>query len=457
MKKNDLAETKPSEVMKMNRRTLMRYGLLGTVFVATGCGGFDGRPDPPNAPSIFSPPWRGEEELPSSWELVGDPSPSQYLTPQRMKVMPAQKDGMKGLRFSGKSAPLHFDFFANSYGKEVSLYDLYPSSKCPFGIDESLDVGPSHYALGIPDRAAEGIVPAVDELWALNMIPFGVTIEGTLIDPSGPWYDGGAPDPQNPFDRKCSGWEYDPIAPLVAELVGVVPEVRGHCQPGQSNQPGSDGLFHYHGYPYLMIANMKKAYGSIPSPLLIGYSGDGYPIYDCFVPGSCRENGKDLYLYSGYVLKSGTRKASSRTNPNLTPSGAYSGIYVQDFEHDPHQKRLQIEATIAQTGQYHKLTKLMLSSGSSEYALLDKRNGILSSSIGIKSSQGLKEYQGSVYFYVLTRDWPEVPRYFSTLPSESFRNIIPLVRGGRPARIQLYDNAPSGLECVHDWHGRGKY
>jgi hypothetical protein len=351
--------------------------------------------------------------------------------------------------FSGRAAPLGIMIDPRT-AREVHIYDYFPNKHDPFGINAGLELGESGYELKTIDRALSGIIPsAADAPWALNMIPFGVASDGSMIDPSGPWYDGGAADPNNPFDRNCTGWEYEVLHPVVRQLVGMPDAAPGHVQSG--------GLFHYHGYPELLIANLRaKTPASLQSSgaMAVGFSADGYPIIDYVIGAATPQQGPALFLFSAYVLREGARSALERTNPAYTPSCKYDGLYVQDYVFDPNRKAAQIEDALAARGEYEGMRADDVRAGRAAYVLLDERNGYVLRG----PRQTLKGYPAAHYAYVLTPDWPQVPRMFAFEPDESFRQIIPFETMQGPAgRKTLYDNCPSQLRDVHVWEGRSPH
>jgi hypothetical protein len=334
-------------------------------------------------------------------------------------------------------------------GQDVNIYQYFPNPNDPFAIDSSRQLGVGGFGLQTIDRALTGVIPSPgDAPWALNMIPFGVALDGSLIDPSGPWYDGGPADPKNPFDRNCTGWEYEVLSPTVRRLVGVPDVVPGHVQPG--------GLFHYHGYPDLLIANLRVRERAMAAPsrtTVAGFSGDGYPIIDYVIGAQAPGGPPSLFLFSGYVLRDGGRAAQDRTNPAYTPSGNHDGLYVEDHVFDPNRKATQIDAALARSGEYHGLKADDLRAGRASYALLDPLNGIVLRG----PNQVLGGYPPAHYAYVLTPDWPETPRLFAFEPDESFKRIIPFQRMLRRGRKALYDNCSSELSSIHVWGQRAPY
>ncbi len=338
--------------------------------------------------------------------------------------------------FSGQAAPEDVEV-ALANGERRNLSSLFPNPNDPFGINSALELGEGGLNLSVVVRSG---VPSGDP-WALNMVPFGVSLDGVLLDPSGPWFDGGAPDPRNPFDRACSGWEYDPLFPVVARLVGLPLEVRGHVQPGPGERPGSLGTFHYHGAPVRFLSRLRLALGEQSAPTIVGYAADGWPIIDAFLPGAPK-----VHLFSGWVLREGARRAHPHTNPALTPSGDHDGTFVQDWEYEPTRKRALIHAALDRQGEWNGLRREDLDAGKATFQLADAFNGVT---------------LPSGWVYVLTPDWPEVPRWFVAEPSPSFRAIIPLDTppgvSGPPTRRALYDACDATLADVHLWSGRRPY
>jgi hypothetical protein len=385
--------------------------------------------------------------------------PIEHVPPQRLHTeVTRASDGSFLRSFSGAAAPQNLEFLDAARDTRRRVHDLFPNDHCPFAIDTAKQLGPEGYALTVVDRTLAGLAPtALDAVWPLNMVPFGVAIDGAIIDPSGPWYDGGPADPNNPFDRACSGWEYDPIFPSVADLVGVSSEVRGHVQPGPGGRPGSAGLFHYHGTPAVMLDNLRGMLTEDErrQALVVGYSADGFWILDSVIPAPATVSGKRLHLFSGYVLRQGTRAAVPHTNPALVPAGTYDGTFVQDWRFDPEEKRLLIESALRDRGEYYGLGRTEIEAGRAEFAVLDERNGLVTDRIL------LRDAPERTYVYVLTPDMPQLPRWFAFEPSPSFRqNLIPFEAPagiGPPGRRQLYQACSADLADVHRWSGREPY
>lgn len=386
-------------------------------------------------------PSRGSEPDPirlMSWKLEVDPV-----------------DGRSIRRFAGRAAPTEI-LTDPETGVRVRIRDLFPGRAAPFPIDDRLQLGDGGWGLRCVDRAGMGLSPSHDNAaWAMNMIPFGVLLDGSIIDPSGPWYDGGAADPRNPFDRSCTGWEYEVMHPAVSAVVGIPAAIPGHVQPS--------GMFHYHGYPALLVAALRdhaRATGRHGGPLLLGFSADGFPILDHRWRES--RDGHRHFRFSSYVLRDGPREALPLTNPERPPPGAFDGLFVQDYAFDPQRKRARIEAALERGETYCGLTARDMRLGRASYALLDRYNGGF--------FRELEGYGGDVWGYALTPDWPMIPRLFAFEPDISFRNIIPFearrsaalgrisrALGLNPGRRALYDNCPASLQDMRAWHGRPRY
>lgn len=350
--------------------------------------------------------------------------------PDRMVSTVVWQDGRPLRRFSGAAAPPE-NLRDPRSGTLVRYHAAFPNPQDPFAIDTGLRLGPEGLGLQTQDRGLDGRLPEDAAPWRLNMVPFGVARDGVILDPSGPWYDGGPADPNNPFDRACSGWEYEVTDPRVAALVGMPEVIRGHVQPS--------GMFHYHGYPAPMIAALRAV--TPETPLVVGYAADGYPILDHHLTGP---DGRRVLCVSGYVLRAGPRHSVPRTNPGLVPEGAFDGLFVQDYIYDPEAKRaLLAQARAEGVGWFgHTLPD------DAAIHVLDRRNGLV---LGA-ALDPLPGYPHPHYTYVLTPDWPEIPRLFAFEPDDSFKAIIPLERSGLGARIAalLGQDGAQGRRALYD-------
>ena len=391
---------------------------------------------------------------------VTTPPPPLGSGAQRLRTSVTRTpDGTITRLFTGRSAPDNVLVPDPTSAGEIALYDLFPNDRCPFAIDQARELGPGGYALETPDRTLMGILPVEgDEPWALNMIPCGVAADGVILDPSGPWYDGGPADPHNPFDRACSGWEYDPLFPSVGDLLGVPADVRGHVQPAPGGRPGSEGQFHYHGTPRVLVANLRAAQTAEERSraLVTGYSADGYWILDAIVPRAASRSGRRLHLVSGYVLREGPRARVPHTHPDFVPPDRHDGTIVQDWIFDPDRKRALVAAALRNTGEYEGLQAADVDAGLAEVVVLDALNGLRTRALALPS-----EVPEDSYAYAMTPDWPEIPRWLAYQPSPSFRtNLIPFSSPdgrGPPGRDQLYAACEADAGDVHVRAGRDPY
>ena len=200
---------------------------------------------------------------------------------------------------------------------------------------------------------------AAEKPTPLRMWLFGVAVNGVPFDPSGPFWsaDGN------------SGWQFEVLHPANAVALGIDCN-RAHTQ--------GRGAYHYHGLPTGLLWELTAAAPDLPLHLL-GYAGDGFPIYGPECPGDPSDvKSKTCRLRSSYRLRQGQRKNG--------PKGRFDGTYVEDFEYVP------------------------------EYGDLDECNG---------RTGPTAEYPEGTYYYVLTDEFPFVPRLFHGKPDASFRHGPP--------------------------------
>ncbi|MBI4752737.1 MAG: YHYH protein [Acidobacteria bacterium] len=156
-----------------------------------------------------------------------------------------------------------------------------------------------------------------------------------------------------------SGWQYEALSGKVK--LGM-DHHHAHVQPG--------GTYHYHGIPTGLVAQLRKG----TQMVLIGYAADGFPIYSQFGYSNPTDpNSPVKELNSSYRLKPGTRPDG--------PGGAYDGTFVQDWEYVP---------------------------GAGDLDQCNGRTGIT------------PEYPTGTYYYVVTADYPFIPRLFRGTPDPSF-------------------------------------
>lgn len=175
-------------------------------------------------------------------------------------------------------------------------------------------------------------------------------------------------------DNMDSGWHYE--AKGDAFSLGLDTN-NGHVQP--------NGAYHYHGIPVALLTRLS---GGKPQLTLLGWAADGFPIYGQWGYQDPKDaTSKVVALKSSYQLKKG-----SRPTANGQPGGTYDGVFVEDFEY------------VAGRGD------------------LDECSG----RFGVTP-----EFPAGTYYYVLTEDFPFIPRFFRGTPDASFaRRGGPEGRGG---------------------------
>ena len=178
-----------------------------------------------------------------------------------------------------------------------------------------------------------------------------------------------------PFDpgaaewwRGDHDWQYEPLGGAVD--LGLDAN-HAHVQP--------TGSYHYHGLP----TGLLEARKSDDRPMtLLGYAADGYPIYGPLGPSDAADiESEPKRLTSSYRLRKGTRP-----DGRDGPGGVYDGSFVQDWEH------------VAGAGD------------------LDEFNGRVGPT---------PEYPEGTFHYIITDDFPLIPRLFRGEPDASFERRRP--------------------------------
>ena len=231
---------------------------------------------------------------------------------------------------------------------------------------------------------------------------FRVTLQPRLTGQSQPTgrYTFGVAINGVPFDPgSAEYWKSDRSTGWRMEALNVpgklgIDHHNAHVQP--------TGAYHYHGLPHGLLEGTSP---NQHSPL-IGYAADGFPIYARY---SYRESDNPRSaireLTSSYVLKTGNRKSSD-------PHGRYDGTYNRDYRY--------------QAG----------------HGDLDECNG---------RSGVTPDYPDGTYYYVITADYPYVPRCFRGTPDDSFRKqgIGRQRPGNRPHGRTHHDSHPSHHPIRH--------
>ncbi len=189
---------------------------------------------------------------------------------------------------------------------------------------------------------------------------FGVLLNGVELDPVA-----AEPFPHQGVMSPNVNWEWNLEAGNV--LIGLDCN-NAHVQPS--------GKYHYHGSPMLFLEKLNISTNQMT---LIGYAADGFPIYYKYAYSSASDNSSSVVgMTSSYRLKSGNRPGDGVT----APCDVYNGIYSNDYEY------------------VDGLGTLDEANG---------RNGVT------------PEYPSGTYYYVLTDNFPSIPRYFRGTPSNNFK------------------------------------
>lgn len=148
-------------------------------------------------------------------------------------------------------------------------------------------------------------------------------------------------------DDRDSGWQEDPFVTL-----------RGFDNSNAHVQP--TGLYHYHGVPEQLL-EARGDDGDSHSPI-VAFASDGFPVYGHHLYEDAEDATSDIVTFvSSYDLKDGTRPDG--------PGGSYDGTYNEDYEYVGGD--------------------------------LDECNG----RYGVTP-----EFSDGTYYYVLTDDFPYIPR-----------------------------------------------
>lgn len=189
---------------------------------------------------------------------------------------------------------------------------------------------------------------------------FGILLNGVELDPVA-----AEPFPHEGPMSSNVNWEWN----LEAINVRIGLDCNNaHVQP--------TGKYHYHGPPTLYLEELDIVSNKMS---LIGYSADGFPIYYKYAYENASDNTSAIVaMSSSYQLKSGNRPGDGIS----APCDVFNGVYSNDYEF--------IEGL----------------------GILDEANG----RTGVTP-----EYPDGTYYYVITEEFPSIPRYFKGTPSNDFK------------------------------------
>ena len=185
---------------------------------------------------------------------------------------------------------------------------------------------------------------------------FGVALNGVKLEPTAAEFFGGRTENMNPE------WTLEALS----TNVNLGDDCNNaHVQP--------TGEYHYHGTPSELVKDVK---GNAMQQ--VGWAADGFPIYYKYgYEDPLDAKSEIIELVSSYQLKKGNRSGDGKT----APDGKHDGTYVRDFEF------------------IENLGNLDIANG---------RFGVT------------PEFPSGTYYYVITDDFPSLPRYFVGTPSKDF-------------------------------------
>jgi len=211
---------------------------------------------------------------------------------------------------------------------------------------------------------------------------FGVALNGVKLEPTAAEFFGGRGRNMN------SNWTLEALS----TNVNLGDDCNNaHVQP--------TGEYHYHGTPWEYIKSVDGK-----QMKQVGWAADGFPIYYKYGYSDANDATSEVKeLISSYQLRKGNRPGDGKT----APDGKYDGTYVRDFEF--------IE-------------------GLGDLDIANGRYGVT------------PEFPEGTYYYMITDDFPSLPRYFVGTPSEDFAVGGGILgnRGQRMARNRFENNQRQG-------------
>ncbi|MEC8650380.1 MAG: YHYH protein [Verrucomicrobiota bacterium] len=155
---------------------------------------------------------------------------------------------------------------------------------------------------------------------------------------------------------------------MTSKMARALDANHAHVQPS--------GAYHYHGVPSGLISRLTEDSRSM---VLIGWAADGFPIYSFNgYKDSFDSNSPLVELRASYQIRKGNRPIRSNI-----PQGTYNGNYTLDW---------------------------VYVAGSGDLDACNGRHGVT------------PEFPKGIYYYVITRDFPFIPRSFIGTPDPSFLN-----------------------------------
>ncbi|MEZ4922508.1 MAG: YHYH protein [Crocinitomicaceae bacterium] len=189
---------------------------------------------------------------------------------------------------------------------------------------------------------------------------FGIALNGVTLSP-------GVPMPYTNTANGSKNWNWTLEGTFNTKTLGL--------DDNYAHMKDSTGGYHYHG-DFINYASALGADGS--SMVLCGWAADGFPIYYRYAYSNADNIASPVEeMTSSYLQKTGVRPGDGES----APCNKYNGVFTQDFEYIEGQGDLD-----ECNGRYGKTP----------------------------------EFLGGTYYYVITRDFPMIPRMFKGTPNISF-------------------------------------
>jgi len=194
---------------------------------------------------------------------------------------------------------------------------------------------------------------------------WGVALNGVVFDP-------GTAEVYNDGDRS-NPWHYEAL--MSNTVMGTTPKIKVGLGLDESHahvQP--NGAYHYHGIPTLLFNRLS---GGEKKMTQVGWAADGYPVYAIYGYTKADDDKSPIkQLKSSYQLKKENRPGGTDA-----PSGKPDGSFGLDFEYV---------------------------AGSGDLDEFGGRTGIT------------PEFPKGTYYYVMTEEYPFIPRKFKGTPDATF-------------------------------------
>ncbi len=254
--------------------------------------------------------------------------------------------------------------FDTTSGKVLNCYsNNVPDHTDTYNSPFTLTASDEEYSMCLyPDTAASftPLYETTEDVGCTYTYTFGISTNGVKYDPSSAEYFEDTGTGENNLD-----WHVEARYIFSANFGNN----GGHLNPF--------GEYHYHDVPSDYFANDLSIDGSAHSPI-VGWAADGFPIYYKYVFSDPDNISSSITsLASGFTLKTGSRPGNGIT----APSGSYTGLYYEDYEYST--------------------------------STLDECNGRWGKT---------PEFPSGTYYYVLTDNYPYIPRCFKgTVVDNTFR------------------------------------